>query len=246
LAAARPRAGSLSVVGTGIRAVSQVTSEALARIEQADRLFYSVSDAVTTQWLHEINPHAESLNSLYREGAPRLAIYEGMVERVLAAVRDGHETCLALYGHPGVCARAGHDSVVIARAEGHLAVMLPGVSCEDCLFADLGVDPATHGMQSHEATVFLSRSMSFDARAGLILWQIGMLGDPDYRLRYQSTELLRLVEHLAPAYGASHRVVLYEIPNYGGGAPVVTQTLLAALPEAELTWATTLYVPPRP
>jgi hypothetical protein len=33
--------------------------------------------------------------------------------------------------------------------------MLPAISAEDCLFADLGVDPADHGCPSYEATDFL-------------------------------------------------------------------------------------------
>jgi hypothetical protein len=33
--------------------------------------------------------------------------------------------------------------------------MLPAVSAEDCLFADLGVDPGAAGCQSHEAADFL-------------------------------------------------------------------------------------------
>src|SRR2546429_6584747 len=42
-----------------------------------------------------------------------------------------------------------------AREEGFEAEMLPAVSAEDCLFADLGVDPGDEGCQSFEATSFL-------------------------------------------------------------------------------------------
>lgn len=245
MAAARAT-GSLAVVGTGIRAVSQVTPEALACIQRAEQLFYGVADKVTREWLHEMNPRAETLADLYREGKPRLAIYGAMVERVLAAVRAGQETCLALYGHPGVCARAGHEAVRLARREGYRARMLPGVSCEDCLFADLGVDPALHGMQSHEATLFLERAMTWDPRAAVLLWQVGLLGDPDYRAAYQPRGLDRLAARLAEGYGPAHRAVLYELPAYGGGAPIVQELALADLPGAPVSWATTLYVPPQP
>jgi hypothetical protein len=34
--------------------------------------------------------------------------------------------------------------------------MLPGISAEDCLFADLGIDPGIYGCQSYEATDFLA------------------------------------------------------------------------------------------
>jgi hypothetical protein len=53
--------------------------------------------------------------------------------------------CVALYGHPGVFACVGHEAIERARAEGIDAQMLPGISAEDCLFAELGVDPAVGG-----------------------------------------------------------------------------------------------------
>lgn len=243
---AAARAGSLAVVGTGIRAVSQVTPEALAHIRCAERLFHGVADQVTVDWLHEVNPRAETLSDLYREGLPRVAIYDAMVARVLAAVRAGAAACLALYGHPGVCARAGHEAVRIARHEGHRAVMLPGVSCEDCLFADLGIDPALHGVQSHEATLFLERGLRFDPRAAVVLWQVGLLGDGHYRATYRPQGLERLAARLAEGYGPAHRAVLYELPTYGGGPPLVDEVPLADLPQARIGWASTLYVPARP
>ena len=42
--------GSLDVVGTGIRAVSQVTAEARRRIEAADLVLYA-TDPVTARWI---------------------------------------------------------------------------------------------------------------------------------------------------------------------------------------------------
>ena len=40
--------------------------------------------------------------------------------------------------------------------------MLPGISAEDCLFADLGFDPAVRGCQTFEATDFLLRQPRFE------------------------------------------------------------------------------------
>jgi len=38
--------------------------------------------------------------------------------------------------------------------------MLPGISAEDCLFADIGVDPGIYGCQSFEATdLFVNESL---------------------------------------------------------------------------------------
>ena len=65
-----------------------------------------------------------------------------MAEAILEPVRAGKRVCAAFYGHPGVFVLPSHDAISRARAEGFEATMLPGVSAEDCLVADLGVDPA--------------------------------------------------------------------------------------------------------
>ena len=85
--------------------------------------------------------------------------------------------CAVFYGHPGVFVNPSHRAVAQARAEGFRAAMLPGVSAEDCLFADLGLDPGAHGCQSYEATDFVIRRRSCYPSALLILWQVGALGE---------------------------------------------------------------------
>ena len=69
-------------------------------------------------------------------------MYARIVGDILDAVRGGASVCAAFYGHPGIFVTPSHDAVRRARAEGYPARMLPAVSAVDCLFADLGVDPA--------------------------------------------------------------------------------------------------------
>ena len=60
--------------------------------------------------------------------------------------------------------------------------MLPAVSAEDCLVADLGVDPGERGWQSWEATELLLRGFRPDPTAGLVLWQVDGIGKLDWNL----------------------------------------------------------------
>ena len=106
---------------------------------------------------------------------------------ILAHVRRGLDVCAAFYGHPGVfvdsVARGG------ARAPARRASGLgcsPAISAEDCLFADLGVDPARFGCQSYEATDFLVHGRRVDPTATLVLWQIGTVGNVTPRPRRPS------------------------------------------------------------
>lgn len=173
----RPR---LVVVGTGIQVSAHATPLACSHVAQADKVLYLTTDAVAAAWLFANNATAESLQRFYAPGKSRSATYEEMVEHVMSFVRSGLAVCMAVYGHPGVFTYATHESVRRARAEGYEARMLPAISAEDCLFADLGVDPADHGCQSYEATDFLVHDRMVDPTSALVLWQIGVVGNFAY------------------------------------------------------------------
>ncbi len=236
----------LVVVGTGIRTIGHLTMETLAWIKKADNVLYVVSDPVAEEMIKKLNPNgAESLYTFYAENKPRLQTYNEMVERTLSYVRKGRTVCMAAYGHPGVFAYPTHESVRRARAEGYKARMLPGVSAEDCLFADLNIDPAMAGCQSYEATDFLINGRMIDPSSHVILWQIGVLGDATFkRYSYNVKGMPQLLQKLYTSYGPYHIAYLYEAPIFPGVEPVIRPVPLYMLPYAGASAISTLYIPP--
>jgi precorrin-6B methylase 1 len=236
---------SLVVVGTGTRAIGQLTTEAIAWIEISDKVFYLTPDtlagAIITHW----NASAESLSRFYAEGKLRKKTYEEMVELVMQCVRSGKRTCLVCYGHPGVFCWPGHEVIRQARREGYAAKMFPGVSAEDCLFADLGLDPATTGCQSFEATDFLCNERQVDPSSLLILWQIETIGISHTTSRRGKRPALPLLaERLCRIYGPDHKAILYIAPMQLFGEPRIQRLPLKRLVKARLFAASTLCIPP--
>ncbi len=92
-------------------------------------------------------------------------------------MRLGKKVCGAFTGHPGVFAWVPHQAIKEAIAEGYQGHMEPGISAEDCLYADLGLDPGTYGCQNYEASNLMFYQRTIDTAAYLILWQIGVAGD---------------------------------------------------------------------
>jgi uncharacterized protein YabN with tetrapyrrole methylase and pyrophosphatase domain len=234
--------GSLVVVGTGIGA-TRLTLEARAAIEAADQVLHLIPDPVSVAAVERMNPHSRSLADCYVEGEHRRAAYARMVDAILEPVRAGERVCAAFYGHPGVFSLPPHEAVRQARSEGFEASMLPGISAEDCLFADLGVDPAEAGCQSYEATRFLERRPAIEPRAALVLWQIGVVGSANHSAEPVAPALGALVDVLRGLYHDDHEVVVYEASSFVGVAPLIRSTPLAGL-AAAVTPASTLYVPP--
>jgi uncharacterized protein YabN with tetrapyrrole methylase and pyrophosphatase domain len=210
----------------------------------ADEVLYLLGDVVAVRSIERLNANVRSLHGHYRPGRIRAETYEAIVEDILAAVRSERMICVALYGHPGVFAQPAHEAIVRARAEGFSARMLPAVSAEDCLFADLGVDPGATGCQSYEATDFLIRQRRIDTTAALVLWQVGVVGNLTYAPEGDASRLPVLVDYLCTLYPPAHEVSLYEASPFPGCDPIVERTSLADVTRSKVSPATTMYVPP--
>lgn len=137
-AAPEPR-GSIACVGLGMTLGSHLSPLARSHIQQADVVFAALSDAIVERWLEHMHPDVRSLQPYYGDGKSksRAATYREWVEVMMAEVRAGKRVCAVFYGHPGVFAWSPHEVIRVARAEGFHAHMEPGISAEDCLYADL-------------------------------------------------------------------------------------------------------------
>jgi uncharacterized protein YabN with tetrapyrrole methylase and pyrophosphatase domain len=242
------RSGSLVVVGVGLMLGHHATLETVAAIRRAEHVFHLVQNTAAETWVRRLNPRTSPLGDCFQEGKPRDRSYAMMAARVVDAVRRGEQVCAVFYGHPGVLVSPAYQALTRARREGYPARMLPGISAEDCLFADLAIDPRGLGWQSFEATDFLLRRRRFDPTAALILWQVGVLGDADIRPKMQARpeRLQLLVDALAPHYPRRQSVILYEAPEFPVSDPVIVRVPLRRLAEQRIYPQTTLYVPPVP
>ena len=238
------RGGSLTVVGTGIRAIRQLSVETIALMARAEVLLHVIGESVQEAALSAINPQGETLTGFYVDGGDRLQTYNLMVQRILASVTAGQRTVVAFYGHPGVFTYPAHESVRRARAAGFPARMLPAISAEDCLFADLGIDPG-EGCQSYDATDFVYRDLPFDRSAHLVLWQAGTLGNWTYESSgYDLRSFPALVYKLMSAYPPGHPAKVYEASFDPNGFPRIERLPISLLRGEQMTPASTLHVPP--
>ena len=235
--------GSLTIIGTGIRA-QHLTPEALAEIRAADELLYLAAEPHLAAWLGALHEHAASLQHHYAAGLDRAATYEAMVEAMLQPAREGRRVAAAFYGHPGVFVTPSHAALARAAAEGIPARMLPAVSAEDCLFADLGIDPGRTGCQSYDASHFVGRRPRLDTGAVVLLWQISVVGERRAVVAPSRDGLASLTEALLEHYAPGHVVTVYEASPYAVAGPVVERLALRDLPQHDVSPLATLVVPP--
>ncbi len=239
------RSGSLVCVGVGMTLGSHLTPLARSYIQQSDIVFAGLSEGLMELWLGKLHADVRSLQAYYGQGKSRLDTYRDMVEAMMIEVRCGRQVCGAFYGHPGVFAWPTHKAIETARREGFPAHMEPGVSAEDCLYADLGIDPGNYGCQHYEASQVMFYRRRLDTSAYVILWQVGVAGDQSFaRLSTGAAYRQVLVEVLARDYDLQHEVILYTAATLPMNEYRVRRLLLGALPAADIDPHATLVIPP--
>jgi uncharacterized protein YabN with tetrapyrrole methylase and pyrophosphatase domain len=242
----RPKPGRLAVVGMGMTLGSHLTPISRSYIEQADVVFAALSDNLVEEWLKRMNSDVRSLQSYYAEGKSRMVTYREWLDVIMAEVRAGKEVCTVFYGHPGIFAWTPHMAIATARAEGHVALMEAGVSSEDCLYADLGIDPGRFGCQHFEASQLVLYDRQLDNAGYVVLWQVGLVGDTTLTRLSATAPAYRqvLVDRLGQDYPLDHEIIIYRCATLAIDAPRIDRVALRDLPQVEMGVAETVILPP--
>lgn len=237
--------GSLICVGLGMMLGAHISPISRSHIEQADIVFSLASNGVIEKWVEQMNSNVVSLQSHYQEGKSRNITYQEMIDKILNEVRKGRKVVGAFYGHPGVFAYVPHKAIELAQREGYVAAMEPGISAEDCLFADLAIDPGKYGYQQYEASQFMFYQRTVDPSAYLVLWQVGVAGDRTLKKHATNKGYRKvLVDLLTQIYPASHKVILYQAKVLPTDILRKDEISLRDMVNAELFMHTTLVIPP--
>jgi hypothetical protein len=242
------KSGTLTIAGSGIASVAHITLGTLAHLKSAERVYYLVCDPLTESYIKD-NSTGTCFNLIvfYDTEKSRHDSYTQMSEIMLRDVRTGYDVLGIFYGHPGVFVSPSHRAISLARQEGYSATMLPGISSEDCLFADLGIDPAEVGCMTSEATELLLRNRPLNPTVCNIIWQVGCVGVAN--MQWENGQFLLLVDRLEEDFGVDHNVVHYVCAILPQSETSKDTFRIGDLRKPEVvrqfTTASTLFVPPR-
>jgi len=239
------KVGSLVVVGSGIKFISHLTPEAKAYILESDVVLYLVNEPLLKEWISHQNKNSESLDPIYFAYQNRQESYNAISEYILKMVRDNKHVCVVIYGHPCVYSTPGLISAKKAKREGYYTKILPGISAESCLFADLMINPGDTGYQSFEATDFLIHKKNFNPESHLILWQPDTIGlQTNINNHNNENGIKSLTTYLCKFYIPTHEIIIYEAAQYPGLEAKIYYTALNKLPVTTFSPISTLYIPP--
>ncbi|KAF8252520.1 hypothetical protein K440DRAFT_650847 [Wilcoxina mikolae CBS 423.85] len=242
--------GSLTIVGSGIRSIAQLTLEAIMHIENADKVFYVVCDPATEGFIKQKNPNAVDLYEYYSNTKLRNETYIQMAEIMLREVRSGLRVVGVFYGHPGNFVSPTRRALAIAQDEGYVAKMLPGISADDCLFADLLIDPCYPGLQTVEATDVLVRDRPLQITSHVVIYQVGVICKSGFDFTsIENDKFDHFVNRLQQDYGPSHPVINYVAAVSPLAEPTIQRYTISDLfkdsVKACISGVSTFYLPPK-
>ncbi|WP_419421429.1 SAM-dependent methyltransferase (plasmid) [Legionella sp. D16C41] len=234
----------LVLIGSGIKTISHLTIEAQAYIKQADCVLYLVNEPIFEKWLNKYSKKCISLENHYFLYEKRAESYKKIADEILNYTEQYDFVSIVLYGHPTIFSSPGLDAIKRAKERNIETVVLPGISAEDCLFADLKVDPSQNGCLSVEAMSFLIFDDKVDKHYDLVIWQLGMVGNIEPVVKKNSKKGLSLIqEKLLKIYSSQHEVILYEAALYPGIKPKITKFAIELLINQNISSISTLYIP---
>jgi len=239
------KTGSLVNVGLGMTLGAHITPISRNFIEKADVVFVAASNNLVEEWVKSMNKDVRSLQPYYQDHIPRMDTYKKWIELMMQEVRAKKNVVGAFYGHPGVFAWAPHESIQQAKKEGFLAHMEPGISAEDCLYADLGINPGTLGCIHYQANQLLYHNKKIETSSYLILWQVSIAGSKSsIRYHSQADDIQNLINKLLESYPSEHEIILYECAVLPTHEIRNEKIKLKDLIKVKLNMKTTIAIPP--
>ncbi len=165
---------AIHVVGLGIEPGAHLTAGTDRLLRTVARVLYLDAGVATQELLEARCANVEALYTrAYEERGSRLGAYHRVAVEVLAAALEEAPVAFATQGHPSVFCYPPLLIRDAARLLGLRVAIHPAIGALDCLFAELGLDPSVHGLQSYEATDLLLRRRVLQPDVPLVLWQAG-------------------------------------------------------------------------
>jgi len=236
----------LFLVGSGIKSISHLTIEAQAAIKQAEKVLYLVNEPVIESWIKKYSRYSFSLENIYMSFTERREAYKKISEFIVSEVEKQQFLTVVIYGHPTVFASPGLNAIKqISNVSNEVEVqVIPGISAEDCLFADLKVDPGINGCYSIEANDLLIYDKPIITCSDFIIWQTGLIGNIGLPSALSDkTGLKLLINKLLKHYPADYEVVIYEAAMYPTVSAKIVRCNIKSLEQEKLSPISTLYIP---
>lgn len=210
-------AADIYIAGTGTVGYRQLTEEVKEAFKKSETIYLLHHQELVKEYLDEEFARVVDVSDEYNEEEVRSNTYQRIADRVLEGALGEHSgpVTFATYGHPMLFVDSSRILMEEAPSRDLDVEVMPGTSALDCLYTDIGLDPAINGLQIYDATDILVREADLNPRTPAMILQIGSVESVLYSTRKSKPErFTNIKNHLQQFYPDDHEVYLLQTATF--------------------------------
>jgi uroporphyrin-III C-methyltransferase len=236
----------LYVVGAGVAFPDQLTIQTVEILSRCKEIYTNMRDFQLKELPSELRSKCTSIWSLYRDERDRALNYKDVTDVIIDRAMSVRPVGWMTPGHPLVFDSVSQALVKIGKKHGWLVHVVPGISCLDTIFVDVGFDPAD-GLIVYEANALVRNNVPLLTNLAALLLQPSHFGTDRAQLSpLWRPDLIPLRDHIRQFHAANHECALVSSSLSIGGKHKTWWTTVGELDliPTEALHTSTLFVPP--
>jgi uncharacterized protein YabN with tetrapyrrole methylase and pyrophosphatase domain len=235
---------TLCILGSGIKTIAHITIESQEFIKNADIVLHLLNEPIMKEYVTKLAKKSIDLQDTYYSVDSRKLCYKLITNKIIEQFEHHKNVCVIFYGHPIFCVNPAQAAINIAKENGINVISCPGISSLDCLFSDLNIDPAEHGMQIYTADDLINNQHIINIKSTLVILQAGFINFDMHVHQSKNENLNILVDHLMKFYAEDQICIIYEASLYPDINPLKKKTQLNSLKNSKISSISTLIIKP--
>lgn len=201
---------TISVIGSGMLGVNQITTEGFSVIQNADRVFWIGDIAGLNEYLYHHEIYHEDLSHLYEDGGVDVDNYASIIQYMTNALSECEHVGLIVPGHP----RVGVTIVQLLQKssqDGSFSFhCYPGISSFDAMINDIGIDPLEEGVSVLDVNRLIIYDYAMEPCINYFIYHVCSIGNSntDYSSPQTSNKVTYLKSKLLKHYPANTTIFL--------------------------------------
>lgn len=237
----------ISVIGSGMLGVNQITTEGFSVIQSVERVFWIGDISGLNKYLSQHEILHEDLSYLYEDGSIDVDNYTRIIQHITNALTECKHVALIVPGHPRVgvtivqlLQQLSQDGVITTRC-------YPGISSFDAMINDIGIDPLEEGVSILDVNRLIIYDYAMDPCINYFIYHVCSIGNAntDYLSPQASNKVTYLKSKLLNHYPANTIIFLLSASTQKGQSADKLQGVLSELEAllSKVTYRHTLYIP---
>ncbi|NMP27429.1 hypothetical protein GW590_11185 [Rahnella sp. SAP-1] len=237
----------LSVIGSGMLGVNQITRHGFSVIHTASKVFWIGEIAGLEHYLSDASIAHHNLSYLYEEGKRDTDNYIRIIAYLIREVNDCEHLCLVVPGHPQIGVTIVQQLQQLSQSGGFELFCFPGISSFDAMINDIWLDPLEEGASLLDANRLIIYDYMMEPCINYFIYHVCSIGNikTDYLIPQKSNKVSYLKSKLLKHYQRTQQIFLFSAATCDEEAPDKIEGTLSQLEDllAHVTYRHSLYIP---